>query len=260
VRRAPPIRTRARRTDWFRTFFDRTYVELLSRQWDAATTCRQADVVWRTCRLRRGARVLDVGCGFGRHAAVLARRGADVTGVDLSTAMLAEARRRHAGRPRLRFVRGDMRRLAWRDAFDAVVSLFASFGYFDEAGNRATLRGMVRALRPGGRLCIDVPNPAFLVRRAEPRRWRRYADGWFVCESATLARGATRVSSEWWLLHPPSRTAVRRQLEMRNYTLAEWRRRLRAAGVRLERVSGSWDGHPAGTSRNRLILVARRPS
>ncbi|HEU4643759.1 MAG TPA: class I SAM-dependent methyltransferase, partial [Gemmatimonadaceae bacterium] len=78
-----------------------------------------------------GARILDVPCGQGRHAHLLAENGFDVTGLDYSAYLLARAKERGTG-PSLRYVRGDMRRLPprWTGRFDALVNLFTSFGFF----------------------------------------------------------------------------------------------------------------------------------
>src|SRR3984893_10207108 len=166
------------RADWFTTFFDRAYVAQLREEKSPAETRREIDFILRALRPAPGARILDVPCGYARHAVGLARRGFRVVGVDLSRAMLAEARRRFVERPRLTFVRGDMRRIAFRAEFDAVVNLYTSFGYFTPAQNRAVLRRLARALRPGGRILIDHRDPAHdatlpqrLWYRAGPRRF-----------------------------------------------------------------------------------------
>src|SRR5206468_2227743 len=100
--------------------------------------------------LGNGGRILDVACGAGRHTIDLAKRGYRVTGFDLSSPLLAEARKaaRTAG-VKPTFVQGDMRRLPYRNAFEAAISMFTSFGYFDRPEeDRQVLRGIARALRP----------------------------------------------------------------------------------------------------------------
>jgi len=110
-----------RRPEWFTRFFDTAYVAQLREEKSAADTRAEVDFLVRRLRLPRGARILDVPCGYGRHAAGLARRGYVVTGVDLSRAMIAEGRRRFPEGPRLRLRRADMRRMDFHAEFDAVV-------------------------------------------------------------------------------------------------------------------------------------------
>jgi cyclopropane fatty-acyl-phospholipid synthase-like methyltransferase len=77
--------------DWVHRFFDAAYIGQLRAQWSGADTRNQVAFVAKALGLRPGARVLDVSCGFGRHARLLARRGMLVVGVDLSPAMITEA-------------------------------------------------------------------------------------------------------------------------------------------------------------------------
>jgi SAM-dependent methyltransferase len=100
-------------------------------------------------------RVLDAPCGPGRIAGRLAARGCAVVGIDDSELMLDLARDAF---PDVRFERVDLRELSYQAEFDAVVNWFTSFGYFDPAINDALLAAFARALRPGGRLLIEMLN------------------------------------------------------------------------------------------------------
>src|SRR5690349_13648875 len=119
---------------WVYGFFDPAYARILRAQWPDALPHKQVALVAKVLGLRRGARVLDVPCGFGRHARLLARRGMLVVGVDLSQAMITEARR-GGSQSGLVFVRTDMRWLAYQSEFDAVLNLYISFGYFSPREN-----------------------------------------------------------------------------------------------------------------------------
>src|SRR5947207_15624617 len=114
--------------EWFRHFFDDTYLEIIKAQRDTKRTKAEVDFVTKVLALRPGARILDVPCGFGGHSAELARRGYSVIGVDLPGVMLREARLRYSEGDRPRFVRGDMRRLTYHGAYHAGVCRFTSFG------------------------------------------------------------------------------------------------------------------------------------
>lgn len=97
--------------EWFRSFFDADYLEVLKATWKPAATRAQVSFIRRALGLKPGSRILDVGCGYGRHGAELARQGYHVVGVDLSEQMVRDARRRWSLHGRLKFVRMDMRRL-----------------------------------------------------------------------------------------------------------------------------------------------------
>ena len=101
--------------------------------------------------VHRGTRVLDVACGPGFVAEAAAARGADVTGLDFSAAMIAEARRRH---PSIAFRDGDAESLPFEaGSFDAVVM---NFGLLHLARPDAALAEANRVLRPGGRYALTV--------------------------------------------------------------------------------------------------------
>lgn len=122
--------------------------------------------------LRPGMRLLDVGCGPGRHAQALALRGIEVVGVDISERFVAIARR--DAPTGATFVHGDARSLAYDAEFDAVISLCqGAFGLSEGPGapldgDAAVLAGMARALRPGGLMALSAFSAYFQVRHLDP--------------------------------------------------------------------------------------------
>ena len=246
------------RRDWFKHFFDASYVAALREEKPVEQTRLEVAFVLHSLRPPEGARILDLPCGYGRHAALLARQGFRVVGVDLSRAMLAEARRRFTEGPRLRFRREDMRRIAFREEFDAVVNLYTSFGYFTPAQNVATLRRMARALRPGGRLLVDHRDPIYDA--GLPRRlWYRTGRKRFVLEERHFDRRTKTTDSTQLIVTAGQRWVAQRTLRVQEFSLAQWRRMLRDVGLRFLRAYSGYDGRPyrAG-STGRLILVAEK--
>ncbi len=121
--------------------------------------------------LEPGMRVLDVGCGPGRHAHALAARGIDVVGVDISQRFVDLATRdAPAG---AMFVRADARALEFDAEFDAAISLCqGAFGLAGGPGapldgDADVLAGIARALRPGGRAAVSAFSAYFQVRWLE---------------------------------------------------------------------------------------------
>lgn len=147
--------------------FDEDYAYFAEVELTEERSTREAEAVWRLFDLYKGAAVLDLGCGPGRMAGALARKGAHVTGLDRSERLLARARSATSGLA-VDYVAGDMRRLPWRSRFDAVLLWNTSFGYFDEDENAEVLAQVWDALKPGGRLLVDQANRAALLGRALP--------------------------------------------------------------------------------------------
>jgi SAM-dependent methyltransferase len=247
-----------RRPEWFEHFFDAEYVARLRDEKPLRQTRTEVAFLLRSLRLPPGARILDVPCGYGRHAAELARRGFRVVGVDLSRSMIAEARRRFAARPRLSFRRRDMRRIAFRVEFDAVVNLYTSFGYFTPAQNEAALRRMARALRPGGRLLIDHRDPGYDA--TLPRRlWYRSGPRRFILEDRRFDPRTKITRSTQLTITTGRRRVVQKTLRLQEYSLPQWRRLLRRVGLRLRRAYSGYDGRPYRPgSTGRLIVLAEK--
>lgn len=112
-----------------------------------------------------GSRVLDVGCGPGRHAHALARLGVEVVGIDISERFVALASAESP--PGATFRVGDARALGFDSEFDVAVSLCqGGFGLAGDA-DLAVLAGMARAVRPGGRLALTAFSAYFAVRFLE---------------------------------------------------------------------------------------------
>jgi SAM-dependent methyltransferase len=237
-------------SEWFEQWFGAEYLRAYAHRDDEdAERLVGLLEVWGVAE--SGHRVLDLGCGPGRHAAGLARRGARVVGLDLSRALLLAAR--EAGAERL--VRADMRSLPLRDAaFDAVLNLFTSFGYFAaDAEHEAVLREVARVLRPGGRFVLDFLN-APAVRAGLVARDER-------------TTGATTVVQERWLSADGRFVHKRIQMggdrpafteRVRLYDRPELEAMMAAHGMRTMCAAGDYDGSSCGPDSERLILVGER--
>jgi SAM-dependent methyltransferase len=139
--------------------------------------------------------VLDLCCGSGRHALPLAARGYTVTGIDRDPAALAEARRQTTGAAT--FVQGDMRDLAALapGPFDALICMWQSFGYFDDATNAAVLRQIAETLRPQGRLILDIYHRAYFAAHQEQRQFDR--EGRAITETRRLSGNRLTVTLDY---------------------------------------------------------------
>lgn len=128
----------------------------------ASASAHEVDVAVRELDLKASARVLDVGCGRGRHALLLAGRGYDVTGVDFVDGFIDAAKEsaRENGVDRARFVTGDARSVDLDAAsFDAIVCLYDVIGTFpDQEDNQRVVDNLARHLKPGGRVLASVMN------------------------------------------------------------------------------------------------------
>lgn len=122
-----------------------------------------------------GMRVLDVGCGVGRWSALLARRGARVTGVDLSPTMIDEAQRRAAAQgvgDRCRFLVQDLAHLDTGEAFDLVLGVTVLQHILDPAAMREAMRRLTAHLAPRGCMVLLEAAPARIAKRCDTTVFR----------------------------------------------------------------------------------------
>lgn len=115
-------------------------------------------------QLPKGAKILDLGCGRGRHSIYLADKGFNVTGLDIVSENIEFANQFKTDT--LRFIQHDMRKLLPGGSYDAVINLFTSFGYFEsDSEDRETLQNVAQALALKGVFVLDFFN-AIKVRNA----------------------------------------------------------------------------------------------
>lgn len=120
---------------------------------------RQLDWLWNRLELQPGARLLDLTCGPGLYAVPLAQRGVAVTGVDFSPAAIVHARQLAAGAgvtTTCHFVEADVRDYAPPSGFDAALCLYGQLAVFPRESARKLLQKAAAALRPGGRLVVEL--------------------------------------------------------------------------------------------------------
>ena len=173
---------------WYKTFYDEHYLKEYASGFTPERAQREVGFVNRTLNLPEGARILDLCCGHGRHTVELAAAGYSMVGQDLSATFLDLAKDAAAARDlQIQFVRADMREIPFEAEFDAVINMFTAFGYFDDAENQKVLDAVARALKPGGKLLIDLLNTLRIIRDFLPQSWDELPDGTVVPYEVTIS-------------------------------------------------------------------------
>jgi SAM-dependent methyltransferase len=233
-------------SEWFKQWFGEEYLQLYAHR-DEAEADRAVKLLQRVLPWQAGWRVLDVGCGAGRHARALEAAGARCFGLDLSASLLQRARQVTTAP----LIRADMRALPIRPrSMDLTVNLFTSFGYFEHDNEHAAaLKEMASTVRRGGWFVLDflhastvrsglVPGPRPLGSGTTGER-RLSRDGRFVCKIVKLADG--------------------RRLEerVRLFAPGELEALLGGAGVRVAHEFGDYDGGPLKPGAPRTLLIGQ---
>jgi SAM-dependent methyltransferase len=143
--------------EWFDTWFDTPYYHLLYFERNQQEALDFIEVLMNYLKPPPTSTMLDVACGKGRHAFELAKKGFEVTGLDLSHYSIEEARKLE--HENLHFYRHDMRQPFWINYFDYAFNFFTSFGYFrSRREHDGAIRTITQSLHAKGVLVIDYLN------------------------------------------------------------------------------------------------------
>ncbi len=241
---------------WYETIFDERYPELFGGLEDDPE--EEVARIVELLSLPAGAAVVDLGCGRGRHAVPLSRRGYRVTGVDISEKMLKLARQRACRESvSVEWVREDMREFLRPDAFDACLSVFTSFGYFGDEENERVLSNVGRSLKAGGALLLDLRNAQKGLAGEEDREMVVTVPAGRLHLSVRFDRATGRAHAK----HELTRTdgiRISSGFDVRIYSEEELEAMIGRAGMRIRSVHGSLDGAPFSRGAERMVVIAIR--
>ena len=245
---------------WWEAFFEETFLHLWpSRSPPDHEPAEIAGLVSFLALPPKG-RILDLACGYGRITVPLARRGFRVTGLDMSAPLLDVGRERAAQADvSVEWRHADMRGLPseWSNRFHAIISIWNSFGYFaDDRENQRVLASAAQALKPGGRLLIDVSSRDRVVSTYRARDWEA-RDGLVLLQERAFdpVSGLNRTGLIWH--EDGQRRHV--QLAVRLYTPTELTRLVESAGLRPIAYYGDWTGAELTRESRHIILIAEKP-
>lgn len=203
------------------------------------------------------ARVLDIPCGVGRHAVEFASRGFEVTGVDVTEPYLETAGERASEADTdVEFVQADMREFRRPGAFDLVVNVYTSFGYFrDREDDERAARNFYESLRSGGQLVMCLTSKELLAEDFRERSWTE-SDGVFLLEERELHNAWSWLENRCIVVTEDDRREF--TVSHRLYSAHELRDLLRAVGFDDVTVFGNLEGAEFDEAAERLVVVAER--
>lgn len=156
--------------DWYKTIWS---LDIKEQSW-VEDTENQVDFIVNTLELTGKERILDLGCGFGRHALSLARRGFQVTGVDITKDFIQDAiKTATAEGLEVQFIHSDIRDLPIKNAYDVVLNLAdGAIGYLEsDEENMKIFEVISKALKPGGKHFMDICNAEYAEHYFPAQYW-----------------------------------------------------------------------------------------
>ena len=221
-------------------------------------TQAEVDFLCEELSLPEGSRILDIGCGTGRHSVALAQLGFRMTGVDLSAGMLAEARKaaEEAG-VEVDWIHRDATRFTSAQPFDAAICLcegaFGLLGSGDDPDEHesAILRGIAASLKPGARLVMTVLNGLRMIREATPTQ----VDGGDFDPLALVTASVMDFEV------PEGSRSLR--VREKGFTPPELRLLMRQAGFEVEHIwggtAGNWRRGKPELDEMEIMVIGRKP-
>jgi cyclopropane fatty-acyl-phospholipid synthase-like methyltransferase len=241
-------------SNWMR-FFDVHAKAYMDNVFTRATVA-EVDFLVEHLGLRPGMRVLDMGCGTGRHSIEMARRGLDVTGVDLSDAMLREARQAaETAGVRPRFVQCDATAYRADQRYDRAICLcegaFCLLGQSDDPVGRdlGILRNIAEALVPGGRFMLTTLNAARMFRAHDKPDFQGTFDLRTLVQTYDMEEGT-------------GDQRVRVCVRERHYVATELELMCRTVGLTVDHIgggtAGNWGLRPIDPDEIELMVLAHK--
>lgn len=211
----------------------------------------------RLLELDRPLQILDLACGYGRHANRLAALGHRMTGVDLTPGFL-EIARREARKSNLDvdYQLGDMRSIAFEEQFDRVMLVFTSFGYFTDAENLKVLINARSALKPGGMIIFDTLDRDALLKGMRPY-FVVEKEGNLMIDRFSFDGLQGRYHNKRIVI----RDGIRKDKPyfVRLYNPSEIKTILTQAGLELHQMYDGWEEKAYSSGAYRMVVIARKP-
>jgi cyclopropane fatty-acyl-phospholipid synthase-like methyltransferase len=220
-------------------------------------TEKEIDFVESELALRPGARLLDMGCGFGRHSLELARRGYDVVGVDPSGAMIKAAlQTAEEATISVEFRRERGEQFTTETPFDAAICLFTSLGQISAQGeNNDLVQQVGAALKPGGQFMVEVPQRDATVRQLKASD--KFGDGERYTAVSRHFDHQNHSATEIFRLVSPEYSQTY-TLRYRLYDRGTLLSLLTDAGFTVQSVFGNYEGEPLTDEHLFMLVVGQK--
>ncbi len=237
--------------DWHKNFF-KLWQKVQFDVYTAEQDKEQTDFIWKAMKLKKGMSVLDIPCGFGRIAYLLAQRGINVTGIELNKHVLDfAANKAKENQLKINYIEGDMRDISYRNEFDAVICWFGSFGYFSDEDNEKFIKASAAGLKKGGRFLIDTHTLETIIPIFEPLSKNRYGK-LPLTEERELDLHTSRINVKWSLGKESQSSSIRL------YGYKELRDLLAKQGFGKFKAYGSVKAEKFEFGSKRLIIVCEK--
>jgi SAM-dependent methyltransferase len=239
--------------EWFKAWFDSPYYHILYGNRNEDEAKYFLDNLLKHFSFDKKTKILDAGCGRGRHAIYLHRKGFDVTGFDLSPANIEHNKKAECRT--LHFFVHDLRNCFRENHFGIVLNLFSSFGYFEnETENKEAMDALSRSLQKGGLLIVDFLNPDFAKKNLVQTETVKVRNIVFNIERSTKENFITKK-----ILVNDAGKQQKFMERIMAISKSDFEKYFSAAGLKLKTIFGSYELEPfSPDTSERMIMIAEK--
>ncbi len=239
---------------WYKTAFGEDYLQIYAHR-DKSEAQVHVRFALKELGLAPGRTVLDVGCGFGRHAVELSGYGLNVYCMDLSDVLIKKARD-FTDSAYIHPVRADMRYIPFKPQIDTVFNFFTSFGYFEtDAENVGVLHQFSTALKSGGYLFLDYFNFQRIIATLVTQD-KKKINGMTVVQKRWFNKKNCRIEKDIFV--QKNGTVQKYHESVRAYTLGELEKYFSDTGLQCVATFGDYDGSDYTPMSPRLLMIGKK--
>lgn len=241
-------------------FFDKYYLKSFNPETNTNPTPEEVEFIISKTNLSEKTKILDFGCGRGRHTIEFYKRGfTDITGLDQNQSNIEIARNNavELSFP-LNFVHKMMNEFDEQDEYDLIYSLFTSMFYFSEQHNLDIVQRIYQALKRDGCFVIDYFNPPAFLKTQKKKDWYFSEDDSIVLERYAHNPISGIITNER-IIVPKEGPRIKKVYHVRDYTVAELRYHFENIGFEVLDIFGNYQGKKYTMDSVRQIYIMKKP-
>lgn len=219
-------------------------------------TAAECAFIQKSCNLKPKQSILDLACGHGRHANLLASRGLNLTAIDINTQFIEQAKTEAQVKGlNVDYIEKDILELDYHQTFDSVLLLFNSLGFFDRKDAKLLLSKISNALKIGGKAFIDTKNRDHLLKEITPCYLTERGKDLMIDRLSFDPVSGTTTNKRIYVKDGKRYDAP---FTMTAYNYTDCMQMLEGTDLKITQVFGSWKGEGFNQDSRRIILILEK--